>query len=91
MVLQYNPGSTVRSNDVDTVVGESLNWVNSPVLEEDHTDFSTTFCEYSEESALEVRRLCERLCEEKDGKLLSPYWHEDRCFRGDLNQLAVSL
>lgn len=91
MVSHYDPESAVRSDDVDTVVGESPNWVNSPVLEEDDTEFSTSFCEHSEESALEVRRLCEQPCEEKDGNLLSPYWHEDQCFRGDINQLAVSL
>jgi len=88
MVSRYIPESTMRNEDVDRAMGGSLSWANSPVLEEDDTEFSTTFCDHPEESSLKVMRLCEQACIENDSKLLSCYWHEEHCFGGDLNRLA---
>ena len=75
---------------MDKETGRSLSWVNSPILEEDDTEFSTTFCEYPE-SALEIRRLCERAEVENDDKLLSYYWYEEICDGGELGRFAVRL
>jgi hypothetical protein len=91
MNSRYTPESLIGNESVDKEMGGSLNWVNSPILEDDDTEFSATFCEYPEESALEVRRLCERVDVENDDKLSSHYWYEEICDGGELNRLAVRL
>ena len=74
---------------MDKVVGIPLNWVDSPVLEEDAVDFSTTFCKYPDEPKLEVLRLCEQPDIESDVKQMSHDWHRGLCFEGEVGQFAV--
>jgi hypothetical protein len=67
-----------------------MDWAKSPIVEESETDFSTTFSQNTEDSSLEVMRLCEKQSGQEDAKGLESCWDHGLYFEGELNRLAVS-
>jgi len=76
---------------MDKETGTYLDWADSLVLEDNDTDFSTTFCRQAEDVDLEVRRLCKRPGCNGDEKLAPYIWPQRVCFEEEIDQLAVSF